>query len=160
LYGARYVWVGDGVVIMEHAEIRAHPSAASSRRDPVVHLGDGSRLARFMTIWATVGVHFGERVSTSDNVAVVDCWYPPDMPTSGVPVPDGAPVTIEDGAYLGYGCVVGPGVTVGSGAFVGEGAVVLDDVPPHSVVYGNPARVTKRWTVRDGWQGRMFGETA
>jgi maltose O-acetyltransferase len=113
-----------------------------------------------MTIWATIGVHLGQRVSTSDNVAVVDCWYQPDLPARGAPVPEGAPVTIEDGAYLGYGCVIGPGVTVGSGAFVGEGAVVLDDVPPHSVVYGNPARVTKRWTARDGWQGRMFGETS
>ena len=143
---------------MEHSEIRASPSVGSSRHDPLVRLGDGSRLARFMTIWATIGVHIGERVSSSDNVAVVDCWYQPGASHNGVPVPEGAPVTIEDGAYLGFGCVVGPGVTVGKGAFVGEGAVVLDDIPPHCAVYGNPARVTKRWTAQDGWQGHMFGE--
>jgi acetyltransferase-like isoleucine patch superfamily enzyme len=33
-----------------------------------------------------------------------------------------------------------PGVEIGEEAFVGAGAVVLDDVPPHTVVVGNPAR--------------------
>ena len=142
---------------MEHLEVRADPAKDASIGRPLVNLGDGTRLARFVTIWATVGVHLGARVSTSDNVAVVDCWYPPGASQHGSRAPEGAPVVIEDGAYLGYGCVVGPGVTVGSGAFVGEGAVVLEDVPPHSVVYGNPAKVTRRWTDRDGWEGNMFG---
>ena len=137
--GARHIWVGEGVLVMEHSEIRAAPAAGSSSNGALLHFGDGTRLARFATIWAAVGVHFGERVSSSDNVAVVDCWSQPDGPASSIATPLGAPVTIEDGAYLGFGCVIGPGVTVGSGAFVGEGAVVLSDVPPHSVVYGNPA---------------------
>ena len=35
------------------------------------------------------------------------------------------------------------GVTVGEYALVGAGSVVSRDVPAHSVVYGNPARVAR-----------------
>ncbi|MHB1582163.1 MAG: WxcM-like domain-containing protein [Acidimicrobiales bacterium] len=48
---------------------------------------------------------------------------------------------IEQGASIGANCTILPGVTVGRGAMVGAGAVVTRDVPPHSVVVGNPARI-------------------
>jgi acetyltransferase-like isoleucine patch superfamily enzyme len=47
------------------------------------------------------------------------------------------------GASIGAGAVILAGVTVGEGAMVGAGAVVTRDVPPHTVVVGNPARVTR-----------------
>jgi len=48
--------------------------------------------------------------------------------------------TIRRGARVGGGAVLLPGIEVGEEAFVGAGAVVLQDVPPHAVVVGNPAR--------------------
>jgi acetyltransferase-like isoleucine patch superfamily enzyme len=54
--------------------------------------------------------------------------------------------TLCRGASIGAGAVILPGVTVGEGAMVGAGAVVTKDVPPHSVVVGNPARVTRTLT--------------
>lgn len=51
------------------------------------------------------------------------------------------PVVIKRHAALYPGVIVMPGVTVGEYAIVREGAVVTEDVPPYSVVAGNPARV-------------------
>ena len=48
--------------------------------------------------------------------------------------------TIRRGARIGAAAVLLPGIVVGEEAFVGAGAVVLRDVPPRSVVVGNPAR--------------------
>jgi acetyltransferase-like isoleucine patch superfamily enzyme len=48
--------------------------------------------------------------------------------------------TIRRGARVGGGAVLCPGVEVGEEAFVGAGAVVTKDVPPKTIVYGNPAR--------------------
>jgi acetyltransferase-like isoleucine patch superfamily enzyme len=51
--------------------------------------------------------------------------------------------TIRRGARVGGGAVLCPGVEIGEEAFVGAGAVVVKDVPPRTVVVGNPARVLR-----------------
>ena len=51
--------------------------------------------------------------------------------------------TIRRGARVGGGAVLCPGVEIGEEAFVGAGAVVTTDVPPRTVVVGNPARVLR-----------------
>jgi galactoside O-acetyltransferase len=60
---------------------------------------------------------------------------------------DTAPVRIGSNAYIGFDVMVLPGVTIGDGAIVGSRSVVRDDVEPHSVVAGNPARIVKRLPV-------------
>ena len=45
------------------------------------------------------------------------------------------------GASIGANATILPGITIGEGAMVGAGAVVTKNVPPHTTVYGNPAKV-------------------
>jgi len=51
--------------------------------------------------------------------------------------------TIRRGARVGAGAVLCPGVEIGEEAFVGAGAVVTKDVPPRTIVVGNPARILR-----------------
>lgn len=53
------------------------------------------------------------------------------------------PISIQKRAWLGFGVTVLKGVTIGEGAVVGAMSVVTKDVPPYTVVAGNPARVVK-----------------
>lgn len=59
------------------------------------------------------------------------------------------PIVIEDHAWLGANVVVLPGVRIGHHAIVGAGAVVTRDVPPYTVVKGQPARAVHRLTPPD-----------
>jgi acetyltransferase-like isoleucine patch superfamily enzyme len=53
-------------------------------------------------------------------------------------------ITIHDGAWIGTGAIILDGITVGQNSIVGAGAVVSKDVPPLTVVLGNPARVVQK----------------
>ena len=50
-------------------------------------------------------------------------------------------VKIGNDVFIGCGAVIMPGVTIGDNAIVGAGSVVKHDVPPSTVVCGNPAKV-------------------
>lgn len=52
--------------------------------------------------------------------------------------------TVKKGASIGAGAVILPGITIGEGAMVGAGSVVTKDVPPFTLVFGNPAKVVKK----------------
>jgi carbonic anhydrase/acetyltransferase-like protein (isoleucine patch superfamily) len=149
--GAAGIEVGDGVLLLEDCGV-AVDVAAGAR----LVIGDRVRLAPGAEITCTVGVTIGEGVSSSDYASISDSWASLHHPI-GNPPPPPAPVVIEPGAYLGWCSFVGPGVTVGAGAFVGEGAIVLEDVAPHTVVYGNPATVVRRLDAATGaWEGNRF----
>ncbi|MNJ97005.1 putative acetyltransferase [compost metagenome] len=53
------------------------------------------------------------------------------------------PIVIEDHAWIGAESMILKGVTIGKGAIVGARSVVTKDVPPFTVVAGNPAKVVK-----------------
>ena len=54
-------------------------------------------------------------------------------------------ITVEDGVWIGAGAIITAGVNIGKNAVVGAGSVVTKDVPPYSVVVGNPARLVKQY---------------
>jgi acetyltransferase-like isoleucine patch superfamily enzyme len=53
------------------------------------------------------------------------------------------PTLVKKGASVGANATILPGLTIGEGAMVGAGSVVTKDVPPRTLVVGNPARVVR-----------------
>ena len=54
-----------------------------------------------------------------------------------------SPVRIESKAWVGFGASILKGVCIGEGAVIGANSVVTRDVPPYTVVAGNPARIVR-----------------
>lgn len=67
--------------------------------------------------------------------------YLPDRPPR--PIIKTKPVVIEDDVWIGMGAIILKGVRIGRGSVVAAGALVTKNVPPNTVVAGNPAVVVK-----------------
>jgi acetyltransferase-like isoleucine patch superfamily enzyme len=108
-------------------------------------------------IWSAVRITVGDRVLISHNVNIFDSLTHPVSPvqrhqhyrqiiTGGHPSQidlKEAPVRIGNDVWIGCLSIVLKGVTIGEGAIVGAGSVVSIDVPPFTIVAGNPARVVR-----------------
>lgn len=140
------IFLGDDVTILEHAFLSV--VAAVPGVTPTLRIGDRTRIGRFAHIACVGTIEIGADVLTSERVFIGDTYHgyeDPALPVLRQPMAPPQPVRIEDGAFLGIGCAVLLGVTVGANAYVAAGAVVTEDVPPRTLVVGNPARVVRRW---------------
>lgn len=70
----------------------------------------------------------------------------------------GRPIVIEDKVWIGINSTILPGVTIGYGAIVGANSVVTHDVPPMTVVGGNPAKVIKEIKCRATTKSTITGK--
>ncbi|MGL4865092.1 MAG: acyltransferase [Cetobacterium sp.] len=58
-------------------------------------------------------------------------------------------IIIEDDVWIGMGAIILKGVTVGEGSVVGAGSVITKNIPPYSIIGGNPAKIIKKRFTED-----------
>src|SRR6266566_6959920 len=93
------------------------------------------------------GVELEDEVFIGHNVTFINDLFPRSTNVDGQLQTEAdwkcVPTVIKKGASIGSSATLLCGITVGECAIVGAGSVVTKDVPPHTVVAGNPAKVLK-----------------
>ena len=95
------------------------------------------------SIVAASRVRIGNDCLIGTHVMVMDCDFHRVDDKSWDTT--GRPIVLEDRVWLANRSIVLKGVTVGHDAVVAAGAVVTRDVPPRTVVAGNPARIVREF---------------
>ena len=94
------------------------------------------------------GVTIEDDVFIGHNVTFINDMYPRSTAGGGGLQTEAdwkvVPTFIKKGASVGSSATILAGVTVGEGAIVGAGSVVTKDVPPWTIVAGNPARILRK----------------
>lgn len=122
-----------------------------------ISLGTYCYVGEHSHIWSAEHIEIGDRVLIAHNVNIFDSLTHPisakkrhqqfiEIISSGHPKPidlESAPIQIGNDVWIGCMSVILKGITVGEGAIVGAGSVVTKNVPPYTIVAGNPAKVIR-----------------
>ena len=116
-----------------------------------IRIGRDSLIGEMNVLRGQGGITIGNRVYTAPLVqllAVNHVYSDPNRPMveQGITAEG---IVVEDDVWIGAGAVITDNVHIGKGAVIAAGAVVTQDVPPHTVVGGVPARVLKTVTQDD-----------
>lgn len=142
--GHTTIHIGDDV--STHGKFGVYTGRVFDRA--VLTIGDRVSIGHLLTITCNREVTIEDDVYIAGNCAISDNdGHPLDMQLriTGHPAPPEKtkPVRICRGAWIGAGSFILKGVTVGEGGVVGANSVVTSDVPPFTVVAGNPARIVR-----------------
>ena len=114
-----------------------------------VEIGDFSFLNDRTEVHCKMQVTIGQYCLIAWGVTIMDTDYHGIGKNSRVT----KPTVIEDGVWIGNNAIITKGVTLGRGSVVATGSVVVKDVPPFTIVGGNPAKVIKEIEPFEGRHG-------
>ncbi len=135
--GQGRIVVEDGVAIWSHlarTQLSAGPGAT-------LRLGAGTFVNTGAAISARARVDIGRNCQIANHVVIMDSDFH-GLVERDRPEPPAA-IVVEDDVWIAVRATVLKGVRIGRGAVVAAGAVVVQDVPPYTLVAGVPARVVR-----------------
>lgn len=106
-----------------------------------IKIGKGCFIQQCCTFFGRGGITLGENVLVGPKVNIITINHDPNPENRSATY--GQSVVIEDKVWIGINATILPGVKIGYGAIIGANSVVSKDVPPMTVVAGNPARIIK-----------------
>lgn len=137
--------IGAGTKIWINVQIREQAQIGSGcivskdvYIDHAVKIGDRCKIQNSVSVYN--GVTIGDDVFVGPNA----CFTNDKIPRAFNAEWKITPTYIENGVSIGANATIVCGITIGEYAMVASGSVVTKDVPPYTLVMGNPARPVAR----------------
>jgi acetyltransferase-like isoleucine patch superfamily enzyme len=146
------VLVGENVKIYDFVNAYHCSIDSGSKIGTFVEIQKGVKIGKNCKIsshsFICEGVEIEDNVFIGHNVTFINDRFPRATNPDGSMQTDAdwklETTSIKKGASIGSSATILCGVTVGEGAIVGAGSVVTKDVPPLTIVAGNPAKIIKK----------------
>jgi len=145
------VKLGKNVSIQDFVNLYGCEIGDNTKIGPFVEIQKGAKIGNNCKIQSHTficeGVTIEDNAFIGHNVTFINDRYPRSTSEDGnlQTEKDWAviPTLVKKGASIGSSATLLCGITVGESSIVGAGSVVTKDVPPNTIVAGNPARVIR-----------------
>jgi acetyltransferase-like isoleucine patch superfamily enzyme len=146
------VKLGKDVTIYDFVNLYGCEIGDNSKVGTFVEIQKGAKIGKNCKIsshtFICEGVTIEDNVFVGHNVTFINDPYPRATAEHGsLQTEDDwncIPTLVKKGASIGSGATLLPGITIGEKAIVGAGSLVTKDIPPDTIVIGNPARVIRK----------------
>jgi acetyltransferase-like isoleucine patch superfamily enzyme len=144
------VRLGQNVVVHEFVNLYGCEVGDNSKIGAFVEIQKGAKIGRNVKVsshtFICEGVTIEDGVFIGHNVSFINDKFPRAAVGDRLATGEDwevVPTLVRRGASIGTSATILAGITIGEGAIVGAGSVVTHDVPPFTLVVGNPARVAR-----------------
>jgi acetyltransferase-like isoleucine patch superfamily enzyme len=146
------VKLGENVKIYAFVNLYGCEIGNDSKIGTFVEIQRGAKIGNRVKIsshtFICEGVTIEDEVFIGHGVMFINDRYPRSVAASGELQTNEdwelVPTLIQRGASIGSNATILCGVTIGENAIVGAGTVVTHDVPPNTIVAGNPGRILRK----------------
>jgi len=146
------VKLGANVKIADFVNLYGCEISDNTRVGPFVEIQKNAKIGKNCKIQSHTficeGVTIEDEVFVSHGVMFINDTYPRATNESGELQTEAdwsvEPTLVKKGASIGSGAIILSRVTIGEKAIVGAGSVVTKDVPPNTIVAGNPAHILRK----------------
>lgn len=107
-----------------------------------INVGSNVFINQNCTFYDLGGLDIGDDVMVGPNVSIITTGHSIN-PCLRRTVTIGKPIVIEKNVWIAANAIIIGGVTVGENSVIAAGSVVTKDVPPNTLVGGNPAQVIR-----------------
>jgi acetyltransferase-like isoleucine patch superfamily enzyme len=112
-------------------------------------IGDNCIIGRRAFITVAKKVKIGDYTSMGVNCLLLGAHHDykdPLQPYTIAKIDDQREIEIGTNCFLGAGVTIMAGVSIGHGSVIGAGTIVTRNIPPFSLVIGNPGSIIKRYS--------------
>ena len=151
--------IGKNTHICKRARLTAWTHFLGHEYKPSIEIGENCSFGSDCFLSAINGIKIGNNVAVTARTLVLDNVHGnfkesdftfknnphiPDVFLQNVKTRElhsAGPIIIEDDVHIGENCVILPNVTIGHNSVISANSVVMKNIPPYSIVAGNPGRV-------------------
>ncbi len=156
----RYISIGKNVNVGSFCRLTVSTEfgghKVKSRNKIRLKIGNNVDIGNNSFISANNNVEVGNNIIMSSYVFISDHDHGFEDITKNLheqPLSEGGFVKIGDNVFLGVKCSILKNVTIGEHSVVAANAVVTRNVPPYSIVAGNPAKIVKKYNFeKKSWE--------